>query len=180
MKSIATLFTLITVLVINTAGQNITHESYLKARPALDRAIAALGGLKELRSIENVTFRVEGDTVHRNQSKRTFMSERTPYKASFIIDPKNTRYRQQQDGWYPGGFHWVNGFAIHRTEGVTWDNLRGTMNPIPNVPAPNFRSRLRMVPHFIILNAAERTSRLRYLGSTTFDGRSHTVISYAN
>ena len=180
MKSIATLFTLITVLVINTAGQNITHESYLKARPALDRAIAALGGLKELRSIENVTFRAEGDTVHRNQSKRTFMSERTPYKASFIIDPKNTRYRQQQDGWYPGGFHWVNGFAIHRTEGVTWDNLRGTMNPIPNVPSPNFRSRLRMVPHFIILNAAERTSRLRYLGSATFDGRSHTVISYAN
>ena len=180
MKSIATLFTLIAVLVINTAGQNITHESYLKARPALDRAIAALGGLKELRSIENVTFRVEGDTVHRNQSKRTFMSERTPYKASFIIDPKNTRYRQQQDGWYPGGFHWVNGFAIDRTEGVTWDNLRGTMNPIPNVPAPNFRSRLRMVPHFIILNAAERTSRLRYLGSATFDGRSHTVISYAN
>src|SRR5688572_17579595 len=161
-------------------SQNLTHDSYLKARPILDRAVAAYGGLKELRAIENVTFNIEGDTVHRNQSKRTFMSERTPYKGSIIIDPKNTRYRQQQDGWYPGGFHWVNGFAIHRAEGVSWDTLRGTMNPIPNIPAANFRSRLRMMPHFIILNAAERSSRLRYLGNANFDGRSHGVLSYAN
>jgi glyoxylase-like metal-dependent hydrolase (beta-lactamase superfamily II) len=163
-----------------TAQQNLTHESYAKARAVLDRAVTAYGGLKELRAIENVTFRVEGDTIHRNQSKRTFMSERTPYKASYIIDPRNTRYRQQQDGWYPGGFHWVNGFAIHRTEGVSWDALRGTMNPIPNIPPANFRGRLRMIPQLIILNAVDRSSRLRYLGNTNFDGRAHTVLSYAN
>lgn len=179
MKSVGILF-VVTLFVLSAAGQNITQDSYTKARPILDRAVAALGGLKELRAIENVSFRVEGDTVHRNQSKRTFMSERTPLKASFIIDPKNTRYRQQQDGHYPGGFHWVNGFAINRAEGVSWDNLRGTMNPIPNVPPANFRSRLRSVPHFIILNAVERSSRLRYLGNTTFDGRAHSVLSYAN
>lgn len=160
--------------------QNLTHESYAKARPILDRAITAYGGLKELRSIENVSFRVEGDTVHRNQSKRTFMSERTPYKASFIIDARNTRYRQQQDGHYPGGFDWVNGFAINRTEGVSWDMLRSTMSTIPNLPPANFRGRLRQFPHFIILNAAERSSRLRYIGKTMFDGRAHSVISYAN
>src|SRR5918994_575975 len=104
MKYIGTFLALFTAFVFTVGGQNVTHDSYAKARPILDRAVAALGGLKELRAIENVSFRVEGDTVHRNQSKRTFMSERTPYKASFIIDPKNTRYRQDQDGWYPGGF----------------------------------------------------------------------------
>jgi glyoxylase-like metal-dependent hydrolase (beta-lactamase superfamily II) len=180
MKFIGTLFVGVIVLALSISAQNLTQESYAKARPALDKAVAALGGLKELRAIENVTFRAEGETVHRNQSKRTFMSERTPYKASFIVDPKNTRYRHQQDGWYPGGFHWVNGFAINKSEGVSWDNLRGVMNPIPNVPAPNFRTRLRMIPHFVILNAAERVSRIRYLGNTTFDGRSHSVISYPN
>ncbi len=165
---------------MTVAAQSVTQESYAKARPILDRAVAAFGGLKELRSIDNVTFRIEGDTVHRNQSKRTFMSERTPYKGSFIIDPKNTRYRQLQDGHYPGGFDWVNGFAINKTEGVTWDVLRGTSNPIPNVAPANFRGRLRLLPHFVILNAAERVSRLRYLGGTNFDGRAHSVISFAN
>ncbi|HEX6125054.1 MAG TPA: MBL fold metallo-hydrolase [Pyrinomonadaceae bacterium] len=180
MKHISILLGLVSLCAFIAPGQNVTYESYLKARPVLDRAVAALGGVKELRAIENVTFRVEGDTVHRNQSKRTFMSERTPYKASFIIDTKNTRYRHQQDGWYPGGFHWVNGFAINRAEGVSWDNLRGTMNPIPNVPPANFRARLRMLPHFIILNAAERSSRIRHLGKAMFEGRAHSIISYSN
>ena len=180
MKSIGTFFILVSVLVIAGAGQSVTHDSYTKARAILDRSVAAYGGLKDLRSIENVTFRLEGDTVHRNQSKRTFMAERTPFKASYIIDPRNTRYRQQQDGHYPGGFHWVNGFAINRAEGVSWDNLRGTLNPIPNVPPANFRARLRAMPHFIVLNAVDRSSRLRYLGKATFDGRAHSVLSYAN
>jgi hypothetical protein len=136
--------------------------------------------LKELRAIENVSFKIEGDTVHRNQSKKTFASDRTPYKAEFIIDSRNTRYRQQQDGGYPGGFRWTNGFAINKAEGVSWDNLRGTMNPIPNIPPANFRGRLRLFPHFVVLNAVERSSRLRYLGNTVVDGRAPSVISYAN
>ena len=174
-------FLFVVILFTSIASaQNPTMDSYNRARPILDRAVAAYGGLKDLRAIENVTFRVEGETVHRNQSRRTFTSDRTPFKASYIIDPKNTRYRQSQDGWYPGGFHWVNGFAINRNEGVTWDALRGTMNPIPNVPAPNFRARLRMFPHFVVLNAVDRASRLRYLGAANYEGRPHSVISYAN
>jgi glyoxylase-like metal-dependent hydrolase (beta-lactamase superfamily II) len=179
MKSIS-YFSVIVLLSATVIAQDLTYQSYSKARPVLDRAVAAYGGLNDLRAIENVTFRVEGDTVHRNQSKRTFMAERTPYKASFIIDVKNNRFMQQQDGWYPGGFHWVNGFAINRTEGASWDNLRGTMNPIANVQPAVFRSRLRMFPHFVVLNAAERSSRIRYLGTANFDGRKHSVISYAN
>ena len=180
MKTIILISLIVATSCLSTLGQSITMDSYNRARPILERAVAAYGGLKDLRAIENVTFRVEGETVHRNQSRRTFTSDRTPFKASYIIDPKNTRYRQSQDGWYPGGFHWVNGFAIQRTEGVTWDSLRGTMNPIPNVPAPNFRGRLRLFPHFVILNAVERSSRLRYLGSAQFDSRPHSVLSYAN
>lgn len=164
----------------SAAAQSVTMDSFKRARPILDRAIQAYGGLKDLRAIENVSFRLEGETVHRNQSRKTFTSDRTPFKASYIIDPRNTRYRQAQDGWYPGGFHWVNGFAINRAEGVSWDAIRGTMNPIPNIPPSAFRVRLRMLPHFVILNAAERSSRLRYLGSADFEGRAHSVLSYAN
>jgi glyoxylase-like metal-dependent hydrolase (beta-lactamase superfamily II) len=167
-------------LTLAAAAQNVTHESYTKARQILDRAVAAHGGLQELRAIENVALKVEGDSVHRNQSKKSFAFDRTPLKAEYIIDVKNSRYRQRLDGHYPGGFDWVNGFAINKTEGVTWDELRGTFNPIPNVPASNLRRRIRIVPHLMVLNALDRSSRLRYLGSTSFDGRPHSVISYSN
>jgi glyoxylase-like metal-dependent hydrolase (beta-lactamase superfamily II) len=178
MKVIAGLSIL--VLTCVTAFAQVTQSSYSKARPILDRAVAALGGLEQLRAIENVTFRIEGDTVHRNQSHKPFVSDRTPYNGSFIIDVKNTRYRQQQEGHYPGGFNWTNGFAANRSEGVSWDVLRGTASVIPNVPAANLRGRLRLFPHFVILNAVDRASRLRYLGTTKVDGRPHSVISYAN
>jgi len=136
--------------------------------------------LEKLRAIENVTFRAEGDTVHRNQSRKPFALDRTPFKASYIIDAKNTRYRQSQDAWFPGGYHWVSGFAMTKTEGVSWNVLRGSMSPISNIPPANFRGRLRMFPQFIVLNAADRASRLRFIGKTTFDGRAHDVVSYAN
>lgn len=159
---------------------NPTFDSYQKARVVLDRAVAAYGGAPALRAIENVTFQLEGDTVHRNQSKKAFAFDRTPFKAEYIIDVRNTRYRQRQDGHYPGGFDWINGFAINKTEGVTWDEIRGVFTPIPNVPAPNFRTRLRTIPQLVVLNALDRSSRLRYLGAAAVDLRPHTVISYAN
>ena len=160
--------------------QNATYESYAKAREVLDRSIAAYGGVERLRAIENVTFRAEGDTVHRNQSRKPFTSDRTPFKASYMIDAKNTRYRQSQDFWFPGGYHVVNGFAMNKTEGMSWNVLRASMNPLQNIPPANFRGRLRMFPQFIILNAADRPSRLRFIGRTTFDGRAHDVVSYTN
>jgi len=180
MKAIALFVLIYFGLPFAVVGQTVTQESYTKARAILDRAVIAYGGLKELRAIENVSFRAEGDTVHRNQSRRTFTAERTPYKAKFLVDAKNTRYRQTQDGWYPGGFHWVNGFAINKTEAASWDNLRGVISPIPNLPPANFRQRLRLVPQFIVLNVVDRASRLRYLGPATFDGRTHSVVSYSN
>lgn len=180
MNRLSTVAFLILLLAGFASAQSATMDSYLKARAVLDRAVAAYGGVEALRSIENVSIKVEGDSVHRNQSKKAFAFDRTPLKAEYIIDLKNTRYRQRLDGHYPGGFDWVNGFAINKTEGVTWDELRGTFNPIANVPASNFRRRIRIVPHLMVLNALDRSSRLRYLGAANFDGRLHSVISYSN
>lgn len=162
------------------AAQSATLDSYTKARSVLDRAVTAYGGLGELRAIENVWIKVEGDSVHRNQSKKTFALDRTPLKAEYIIDLKNTRYRQVLDGHYPGGFDWVNGFAINRTEGVQWDQLRGVFTPMANIPASNLRRRIRIVPQLMVLNAFDRASRLRHLGTATLDGRPHSVLSYSN
>src|SRR4029450_5196691 len=134
--------------------------------------------MKRLRAIENGTFRAEGDTVHRNQSRKPFTSDRTPFKASYMIEGKNTRYRHSQDFWFPGGYHVVNGFAMNKTEGMSWNVLRASMNPVQNIPPANFRGRLRMFPQFIILSAADRPSLLRFVGRTRCGWRGHHVGSY--
>ena len=50
-------FIFVVLLSLPTFAQNVTFESYRKARVALDRSVAAYGGMEKLRAIENVTFR---------------------------------------------------------------------------------------------------------------------------
>ncbi len=90
-------------------AQNITKQSYEKAREVLDKAVAAYGGLENLRSIQNFTLKAVGDTVQRNQSRRTFFADRTPYQFDIAFDVKNNRISQTTRGGYPGGFKYHNG-----------------------------------------------------------------------
>lgn len=76
------LFLSTAILSLGVAGvfaQTLTQQSYKQAREVLDKAVAAYGGLGNLRSIQNFSVKLSGDTVQRNQSRRTGMSERTPY-----------------------------------------------------------------------------------------------------
>ena len=181
MKKVFFLFVLMSVFsVASVYAQNFTQQSYNQAREVLDRSVAAYGGLENLRSIENVSFRVEGDTVHRNQSRKTFMSERTPYAAEFVIDAKNARFGQVQKGGYPGGFSWHNGLVINKTNGFSLDMIRNIVREFSNLPPSAFRQRLSWMPQFVVLNAIDRASRLRFLGKTEFDRRPHSVVSFSN
>src|SRR5215212_8114201 len=85
-------------------AQNVTRQSYEKAREVLDKAVAAYGGLENLRSIQNFSLKATGDTVQRNQSRRTFFAERTPYQIDVVVDIKGNRFMQVAQGGYPGGF----------------------------------------------------------------------------
>ena len=163
-----------------TFSQNITRQSYEKAREVLDKSVAAYGGLENLRGIRNFSLRAVGDTVQRNQSRRTFMAERTPYQIDVTVDVKNNRFRQTTEGGYPGGFRYRGGIAVDKTDGVSFDLIRGTSTVRPNIPPGAIRFRQRWIPQYWVLNAVERSSRLRYLGKTEFDKRPHVAISYAN
>lgn len=44
-------------------GQTLTKESYERARDVLDKAVAAYGGLENLRSIENFTIKISAEMV---------------------------------------------------------------------------------------------------------------------
>ena len=161
-------------------AQNLTKQSYEKAREVLDRSVAAYGGLENLRGIQNFTLKAVGETVQRNQSRKTFMAERTPYQTDVTVDMKNNRFAQINKGGYPGGFSYHGGFAVDKTDGVSFDLIRSTIVARPNVPPAAIRFRQRWIPHYWVLNAVERSSRLRYVGKAEFDKRPHTAISYSN
>lgn len=161
-------------------GQTVTQDSYLKARPILDKAVAAYGGLANLRSIQNFTLKAVGDTVHRNQSRKTFASDRTPYQIDLIVDVKGNRLSQIVQGGYPGGFSYHSGFAVDKADGISFDMIRKVTVARPNMQPSVFRQRLRYIPQMMVINALDRASRLRSLGKADFLGRPHNVVSYAN
>jgi len=172
---------ILTFLCIQTVfAQNITKQSYEKAREVLDKSVAAYGGLENLRSMQNFTLKAVGDTVQRNQSRKTFMSERTAYQIDVTVDMKNNRFVQIAKGGYPGGFSYHSGFIVDKTDGVSFDLIRNISVARPNIPPGAFRSRVRWIPQYWVVNALERASRLRYLGKVEFDKRPHIAISYAN
>jgi len=105
MKRILFFLTLAFVLLHSTSSaQTMTEESYIKAREALDRSVAAYGGTTKLRSIQSFTLKAAGDTVQRHQSRKTFAFDRTPYQIDVVADLKNSRFSQVVQGGYPGGF----------------------------------------------------------------------------
>src|SRR4029450_8829605 len=84
----------------------------MKAKAVVDKSVAAYGGAEELNAISNVSLRIAGESVHRNQSRRPGDMDRTEYTGEILIDLKNSRARQIQKGHYPGGFNWHNGLGI--------------------------------------------------------------------
>ena len=80
-----------------------SEQSYREARRVLDAGLAAYGGLDALRTIESITIRHEGFTVHRNQSRRTDAPyERTPLAGTLIVEHRRGRLYHDNRGSYPG------------------------------------------------------------------------------
>lgn len=165
---------------MGVSAQTLTQQSYKQARSVLDKAVTAYGGIEGLRSIRNFTILAEGDLIHRNQSRKTGMSQRTAYSTELVIDVKTARFYQLSKGSYPIGFNWHQGAMSDGKDGAFFDNVRKTYGAAPNINPAAFRGRLRALPQMIVANALERASRLRYMGAATFDKRPHQVLSFAN
>ncbi|HEU4767716.1 MAG TPA: MBL fold metallo-hydrolase [Pyrinomonadaceae bacterium] len=178
-KSVAILLTIFAAAT-TALPQSFTLDSFNKAKAALDRSVAAYGGRDALNSIANVSFRITGESVHRNQSRRPGDMDRTDYSAEFVIDVKNSRIMQTQKGHYPGGFNWNNGFVIDAGNRTGFDLIRKTSNP-PNPVTPGvFRGNIRWLPQLVLLTVFDRPTTLRYLGKTEFEKRPHEVIDYVS
>ena len=178
-KSFAVLLTVL-IAVTSALSQSFTLDSFTKAKAVLDRSVAAYGGRDALSSIANVSIRIAGESVHRNQSRRPGDLDRTQYTGELIIDLKNSRAMQTQKGHYPGGFDWHNGFVVDGNTRTSFDFIRKTSNPPGTITPAAFRGNIRWLPQLVLLTVLERADTLRYLGKTDFEKRPHEVIDYVS
>jgi len=159
-KSFALVFMLL-IAASCAVSQSLTTESFTKAKAVVDKSVAAYGGAEELNAISNVSLRIAGESVHRNQSRRPGDMDRTEYTGEILIDLKNSRARQIQKGHYPGGFNWHNGQVIDAGNRTGFDLIRKTSNPPGQITPANFKANTRWLPQLVLLNVLERAQTLR-------------------
>jgi glyoxylase-like metal-dependent hydrolase (beta-lactamase superfamily II) len=176
-KSFAIVISLLAA-VTNALPQSFTIDSFTKAKTTLDRSVAAYGGREALNAISNVSIKLVGESVHRNQSRRPGDLDRTEYNGELVIDLKNSRARQTQKGHYPGGFNWHQGFVVDAGNRTSFDLIRKTSNPPGSITPAIFKANTRWLPQLVLLNVLERAETLRYLGKAEFDKRPQEVIDY--
>ncbi len=177
------LFVVATLIILQAAPSivaqqlNAPYRSYQQARRVLDDAIAAHGGLEALRAIKDFTLREKGKLHARFQSPTaeppfaTGTSEETlivDMDRGFVFDDLKTINT--------GNNNWIK-TVIRGTEGQTFDMWSKTTTPIVNASVNNFRGQIRRLPPFVLLEAVDRASTLRWLGEDEIGGKKQKVIS---
>jgi glyoxylase-like metal-dependent hydrolase (beta-lactamase superfamily II) len=181
MRSKLIAFALLTALAATVGAKGtLTEESQARARKVLDAAVAAQGGADALQSIDFVRLHLQGDVWPRLQ----MTTPNPPFEAgrleeTLLLDLKDNRLVLEQRN-AGGGFEGHNTIVIHGGEGTNYDHRARTATPIPAAQATQqqFVQYYRRLPHLILRQALERPSTLRHLGSDTYDGRRHDVVTF--
>src|SRR5262245_43079376 len=105
-----------------TNPETLTERSQATARTVLDRAVEAIGGAEELRGIQAVRLRLEGETHPRLQ----MTTPAPPFEAgtlqeTLLLDLANGRMLLEQRG-NGAGFENHNTIVIKSGEGTNYDH----------------------------------------------------------
>jgi glyoxylase-like metal-dependent hydrolase (beta-lactamase superfamily II) len=158
----------------------LTEQSQVRARKIVDSAVAAIGGVAALQSIEVVRLDLQGETFPRLQ----MTTPDPPYEPgrfheTLLLDLKGNRLllEQRTSG---AGFDGHITVSIAGAEGTIVDHRARTATPVPPAQASQqqFIQYYRRLPHLILLQALDRANSLRYLGEDTFEGRRHHVVTF--
>jgi glyoxylase-like metal-dependent hydrolase (beta-lactamase superfamily II) len=159
-------------------SRSASEKSYQRARQVLEAGIEALGGLENLRAIQDFTLKESGKNFLVDQSPNPqppFLS--MPLEETTIIDLKKGRVFNELKNRFPGGDNW-NRTVIKGTEGFNVDLVSKTMTPVANPSVNNFRNQIRRLPHFFLLEVLDAVATVRWIGEDEFQGKKQNVISY--
>lgn len=174
----------LSILLLNiVAGQNqknLTEDSYKRARSALDSTIQAYGGIDRLRAIRTITLKEIGTHRYIHQSPSVdppFLV--SPREEITIVDFANECLRINTNISDPNYYISDSTTIIHGKEGYVLDNRAKEAAPIADPSIKNYRNHFfQRFPHYILLEALDQSSTLRFLGETEYEGKKQNVISF--
>ena len=161
----------------NGSQLNAAQRSYQQARKVLDDGIEAMGGVEALRAIKDFTLKEKGKVYALYQSPKPEAPFVTgPSEETLIVD-LNRGYVFDELKTASSGFNtWVT-TVIKGKEGLTYDMWSKTATPIANPSVNNFRGQIRRLPTFVLLEALDRATTLRWVGDDEIGGKKQRVIS---
>ncbi len=160
-----------------SAQSGAAQRSYSQARRVLDDGIAAMGGVEALRAIKDFTLKEKGKVYALYQSEKAEAPFTTGNSDETLIVDIDRGYVFDELRTANVGFNnWVT-TVIKGTEGQNFDMWSKTATPIPNASLNNFRPQMRRLPPFVLLEALDRASSLRYVGEDEINGKKQKVIS---
>jgi len=157
-----------------TFGQTRSDESYRRARLVLDAASQAVGP-----EFDTISYQVEGKLHARDQSPR---ADGAPVALDFhgalLYDLKHDRLTWEAGAVFPGGFNFHGRTLAKDGTGTNLDLVGRTATPFPNTAQLRETIGLRL-PQYLVTQAAQRSTSLRWVGEADYQGHKQNVISFA-
>jgi glyoxylase-like metal-dependent hydrolase (beta-lactamase superfamily II) len=180
---------LILSAVFSTFAQpnaSFAFSSYERARQILDAAIAAHGGLENIRRADKIAIDYKSINYPLGQS----FSFPAPLagiprgSTKTLIDYSGGRYITESESNFPGGYKFNFRFVVSPKRSFSIDvlqNRRGReVRPLSEPQKTALKiGALSEVPHLLLLYALQRPETLRSLGESEIDGRRLRAVSFA-
>lgn len=173
---VASLILLQTSTGVIAQQQNAPQRSYQQARRVLDDAIEAHGGVEAMRAVKDFTLKEKGKLIARFQSPAAEQFVTGTSEETLIVDLDRGLVFDDLKTSNAGFNNW-NRTVIKGTDSFNYDMWSRTATPVVNPSVNNFRGQIRRLPSFVLIEALDRASTLRYLGEEEFGGKKQKVIS---
>lgn len=170
---------------LGALGASTGAQAPSPVREVLQRAIAAAGGIDNIRKLKSVTLRYAGHRNMINQSRRAMPPwDREPASGSMAVDRVGQRMFAENYTSYPGIGRFGGAWAIKGTRGVHFEpdrnhhgseimaNLEGAETDGPWAFIP------RWTPPLMLLEAWDGAARTKALGESTRAGRRVHAIAF--
>jgi glyoxylase-like metal-dependent hydrolase (beta-lactamase superfamily II) len=165
----------VALLVASPAfGQVGVSESYRRARQVLDAASQAVGP-----EFDTISYHVDGKLHARDQSPN---ADGAPVALDFhgglLFDLKRDRLTWEAGAVFPGGFNFHGRTLAKDGSGTNLDLVGRTVTPLPNTAQLRETIGFR-IPRYLVTQAVQRSTSLRWVGEADYQGRKQNVISFA-
>src|ERR1700686_2466423 len=162
--------------------KTLTDSSFERAREVLDRGIEALGGLKNIQAIEDISYKSSAKVPEVGQSASPDAPLYIrPVDGEGVIDIRGKRLYRLNKTHFLGRSDFIITVVTTEKSGFTADLVSNAAFPVAaSAIDGNNKAVQRALPQLLAQLALSRVSSLRWLGARDYDGQKQDVITFAD